>query len=345
MSHKILVIGAIPHPNDLKTYGGTTTLMQNFLDFAKGRCEVVHIDTFRFRNKVLNLLYFVLKFLWGMMITDMVMYNVSINGAFSLFYYTAPLAYALQKNVIFRKYGGSFLSQLEGCPQRKRLKMLSLLNRADIVYFETKEMVREGKKVFLYPERVKWFPNCRKPYNESMGERIFKKRFVFVSHVKEEKGVDLILDVAERLPKGYSIEIYGSIQSKKYSVPDFFVGRRVAYRGALRSEEVLPTLSKYDVLLLPTFWENEGYPGIIIEAMSLGIPSIATRWRGIPELIENGKNGLLIPPHDADALYEAIISVTENNYKGFSEKAMENYNFCYNSDVVNRRILSEMMGL
>ena len=59
-----------------------------------------------------------------------------------------------------------------------------------------------------------------------------------------------------------------------------------------------------DVLCVPSLMEGLGL--VILEGMYFGVPIIASRVGGIPELIEDGKNGLLIPPADAEALYEAM---------------------------------------
>ena len=134
-------------------------------------------------------------------------------------------------------------------------------------------------------------------YGARRGE--YGRRFVFISHIREEKGVDVLLEAAEALPPGYTVDLYGSIQDERYAASGYFEGKRARYRGALKTEEVLPTLARYDVLVLPTHWKTEGYPGIIIEAMSLGIPTISTPIGGIPELIADGQDGLIIKPHDA----------------------------------------------
>jgi glycosyltransferase involved in cell wall biosynthesis len=79
----------------------------------------------------------------------------------------------------------------------------------------------------------------------------------------------------------------------------------VCYKGVLTSDQVYKELFNYDALILPTFYEGEGYPGVIIEAYSHGIPVIATRWRSIPEIVTD-ETGILIPTHSAEALGQAI---------------------------------------
>ena len=62
--------------------------------------------------------------------------------------------------------------------------------------------------------------------------------------------------------------------------------------------------AEYDVLVLPTFWKGEGYPGVIIEAFSVGLPVVATNLPGISEMIDS-QSGILVPPHSASTLAKA----------------------------------------
>lgn len=345
MSKRILVIGAVPHPDDLKSYGGCTTLMQNFVDFCKQHgYSICHLETLKYHNRLLNMAYFALKYLWGLLTCRVVMYNVSYNGAFTLFPLTAPLAYALHRKVVMRRFGGYFIRQIEEMPPQKRLRMVKLLNKADIIYFETQAMLAEAPKLFARPERIHWFPNCRKPSQQSITTALFRKRFVFISRIEESKGVDYLVNVADRLPDGYMVHLYGPLIGK-YDTADYFNRRKAKYCRALKTEDVLSTLKEYDVLVLPTFWQNEGYPGIIIEAMSLGMPVISSRIGGIPEMVEDGVNGILLEPHDEEGLYQAILSVNETNFKSMSSCAANYFEMNYNSDVVNTRVYEEMQKL
>lgn len=80
-------------------------------------------------------------------------------------------------------------------------------------------------------------------------------------------------------------------------------------------------LLAFDIYTLPSV--KEGFPFAILEAMQAGLPIIATSVGGIPEMIINGTNGLLVPPADPQALAEAIIKLLENKElaKKFGDQA------------------------
>src|SRR5262249_35008074 len=65
-------------------------------------------------------------------------------------------------------------------------------------------------------------------------------------------------------------------------------------------------ISAYDALVLPTYYDTEGHPGVIIEAMHAGVPVISTQVRTSPELIADGINGFLVPTKDSRSLAGAI---------------------------------------
>lgn len=77
-----------------------------------------------------------------------------------------------------------------------------------------------------------------------------------------------------------------------------FLGRRT---------DVPQLLSCCDLSVLPSW--AEGLPNAVIESLAAGLPVVATRVGGIPEIIEDGESGVLVPPHDPDSLASALLRV------------------------------------
>lgn len=91
------------------------------------------------------------------------------------------------------------------------------------------------------------------------------------------------------------------------------LGDAVRFVGYQSQDAVALALKHTDALVLPSF--AEGVPVVLMEAMAAGLPVIATRIAGIPELVQDGISGLLVPPGDADALAAAIVAALADPVK------------------------------
>ena len=82
------------------------------------------------------------------------------------------------------------------------------------------------------------------------------------------------------------------------------LGERVRFLGAGSREDVLTLFCAVDAALLTSAWEN--LPHTLLEALAVGTPVVATAVGGIPEVLRDGENGLLVPPRDVDAITAAV---------------------------------------
>jgi glycosyltransferase involved in cell wall biosynthesis len=92
--------------------------------------------------------------------------------------------------------------------------------------------------------------------------------------------------------------------------------RTVSLDGRRTRDEVIAALGDADLLAAPSVvasdGKREGIPVVLMEAMSCGLPVVASRLSGIPELVEHGVEGLLVPPGDAVALADAIETLRDD---------------------------------
>jgi glycosyltransferase involved in cell wall biosynthesis len=95
---------------------------------------------------------------------------------------------------------------------------------------------------------------------------------------------------------------------------------QVTFAGEVTSDQVLELLERADVFVLPCVraenGDMDGIPVALMEAMAVGVPVVSTTISGIPELIDHGKNGLLVKPKDVRGLAEALEYLFEHPEEG-----------------------------
>lgn len=344
MNRRLLIVGGLPNEKYNCQYGGATVLMKNFKDYLD---EIEYKYWFAQTNKYINTktlelkplknkICFMLYFFSHILFCDKVMFNFSDHATVKMFPFLCRCAKLLHKKVIFRKFGGSFDTYIKNISDKKKQVVFDALNKCDLIFLETKSGIKFFESIVEDKSKIQWFPNVRKRTHYLKDKNDYNKKLVFMSHVSDEKGVGDLLDVFQALPSDYELDIYGAIKEDKYKELNW-ASKRVNYKGEISSSEVLKKLTDYSVLILPSY--REGYPGIIIEAMSVGLAIISTNVGGIPEIIENGKNGVLVEPGDLDALKRAILSINNDNYSLLGSNALKTFESNFESSIVNDRVL------
>ncbi len=136
-----------------------------------------------------------------------------------------------------------------------------------------------------------------------------------VGRLELEKGHPTLLEawplVLERVPCAYLLIVgEGSRQDALHEiVRELGVERHVVFTG--RRDDIPAVTAAFDVAVLPSYREAQGLT--ILEAMALSRPVVASNVGGIPEMIEDGRNGLLVPPHDPQALADSIVRLLTNH--------------------------------
>jgi len=88
------------------------------------------------------------------------------------------------------------------------------------------------------------------------------------------------------------------------------VSEHLRFLGSVGQDDLLARYAAADIFCLPSF--AEGIPVVAMEAMAMALPVVTTRVMGIPELVEDGKHGLLVPPGRVDALTDALERLVRN---------------------------------
>lgn len=150
-----------------------------------------------------------------------------------------------------------------------------------------------------------------------------------VGRAVPKKGYDDLLTALARLPAGLHwrfVHIGGGVLRDRLRERAGLLGldARIEWRGACTQDEVIAAYRAADLFVLASRiaedGDRDGLPNVLMEAQTQALACLATRVSAIPELIEDGFTGLLVPPEDpqalADALHRLIVSPAERSALG-----------------------------
>ena len=153
--------------------------------------------------------------------------------------------------------------------------------------------------------------------------------FIFVGRIVGDKGMNELMEAFVRLLKvndKIRLILVGKYEENLDPVKPETLERiqktpQIEAVGSKFGDNLLTYYVASDSFVFPSY--REGFPNTVMEAGAMGLPSIVTDINGSREIIENGKNGLIIPSKDADALYEAMKKMIEDKeaYKRMAENA------------------------
>jgi glycosyltransferase involved in cell wall biosynthesis len=120
------------------------------------------------------------------------------------------------------------------------------------------------------------------------------------------KGIDGVVEAVAGVPQvGLAIVGDGPERDRLGELAERLgAGDRVWFAGRRRRDETIALMRSADIFVLNSTWES--FPHAVVEAMGCGLPVIATRVGGTDEIVQEGENGMLVPPRDVAALRGAV---------------------------------------
>jgi glycosyltransferase involved in cell wall biosynthesis len=140
-------------------------------------------------------------------------------------------------------------------------------------------------------------------------------RILFVSNLRETKGVLVLLEAAGKLlARGIplKLEIMGQWQNDeiaakaKRRLAELGLEDNVRFLGVQIGEPKFAAFRRAHVFCFPSFFEAETFGVVLVEAMACAIPVVATRWRGIPSVVDDGITGFLVEPRNDLAVADRL---------------------------------------
>lgn len=303
---RILLIGAInkgSQPN-----GGEEYKNQLLLELLGAKYELFFIDTYQWRRKIwilVDLITSIFLKKW-----DRILISASSGSVYNLVRILS-LKPNISSKAIYLVIGGYFPSAVVNGTYK-----LWPYNRLRGIVLEG-EILKKTLLEAGYKGRVDVVPNFKKfpePIGMSHRSQSDMVKFVFLSRITPGKGIELIIDACRLLllsdETDFEIVFYGPIENGYEKQFKVYLNDRISYGGILdimnNPVKSYQILSNYDVMLFPTYWKGEGFPGVIADAFYSGLPVIASDWNMNKEVISDEINGILIPPRNSNLLAEAM---------------------------------------
>jgi colanic acid/amylovoran biosynthesis glycosyltransferase len=146
--------------------------------------------------------------------------------------------------------------------------------------------------------------------NAPSESRSANPNILLVGRQVPEKGQAVLLEaVAALVERGHHVNLTlagdGAARTKlEHLSKQLGIFARTSFPGAVGQDDICALYSQASVFCLPSF--AEGVPCVLMEAMAMGLPVVSTRITGIPELVDDGHNGLLVAPGRVDLLADAL---------------------------------------
>jgi glycosyltransferase involved in cell wall biosynthesis len=142
-------------------------------------------------------------------------------------------------------------------------------------------------------------------------------RLLFVGNLEPIKGPDLLLEALARLSaRGVYVDAAfvgdGSLARSLKAAAESITGHRIAFHGRIVGPAVDALYRRCDFDVISSRWES--FSLVLLEAMASGRPVVATRVGGIPEIAEDGRNGILVEP-TAESIADGIIRLLDDPSK------------------------------
>ena len=310
---KITLIG----PLQLNTppIGGEVAKNQNLYDFLNKKYIIHTVCTYNWKNKPFLLLR-VVKAIFFNKKSKILIISCCTPSAYKLI--KICYLFRVKKDIHYFVIGNTISSGI-----KKNIYNLKYFKIIKQIYVEGKATKNEMNSYLM--NNVSYLPNFKNFDKKHLDLPVLKNTinnavsFVFVSRINKTKGVDIIFNsVLELLNKNlkFNVTFFGPIE-KKYLLEfqnKIKLYDNVNYGGYInfKEEASYEALSAFDVMLFPSIWEGEGFPGVFIDAFISGLPIIASDWNLNSELIVDFKNGILVKPNSSVELTNAMSYLINN---------------------------------
>lgn len=189
-----------------------------------------------------------------------------------------------------------------------------LRNAARVVVFTDEQRSTMAAKYSIAPDRLAVIPNGVDESFYYSGQRLpkAKPQLLFVGRLASQKNLPLLLRALAGVSEQFETTLVGDgeLEGKLKELAANLKLKNVRFHGRADGDELRELYRNADIFVLPS--EREGMPLVLLEALAMGLPVVATDIPGTRDVINDGVNGVLVPPDDAAELQKALLDVASD---------------------------------
>ena len=213
------------------------------------------------------------------------------------------------------KNGKDCGSQCLSCKASARYKLGLIREQANISFVSPSRANLETLAHYFpvqdYPNSVILNPNTYPKPNVSRTQSE-TLRLLYAGRMHDSKGIDILLEAVETLAKNHpvSLTLAGQGQQEEELRSRFGGASWCTFLGFISHAELADRMMESDLLCIPSIWA-ENSPGVVIQALGLGLPVMGSARGGIPELVRDGHNGRLVTDMTVDGWRMALAGILD----------------------------------
>lgn len=219
---------------------------------------------------------------------------------------------AYERAVRYRLFHGT-LEEFQAADAARVLKVMRTraLRVARRIVVPSEYLARFARAWGLDPARIEVLPNPTPQVTDCYLHRRGPEQgaFVFVGRLTRQKALGTAIEAVARVPEARLVIVGEGPERAELERLAAPLDGRVDFLGPLPREAALDVLRRATAAVLSSEWEN--LPHAAVEALALGVPVVATAVGGVPELVRDGENGLLVPPGSPEELAAALARIVE----------------------------------
>ena len=297
--------------------GGMTSVVDNYFNYGLNqKVDLKYIETINDKNKFLKALKEIkgkIEFLTNVKKYDIIhIHMASRRSTFRKGKYVR-IAKKFNKKVILHIHGAEYKIFFNECNEKQKKYVIKTLNLADKIIVLSEEWKEYFSKLVNPQKIVVIYNSIVLP--EDLKKDLETQNLLFLGRFGKRKGIYDLIEVVSKLIVNYpNLKLYaggdGEIEKVETMIKNKNMEKNVQLLGWATGKEKERILKDASFYVLPSY--NEGMPISLIEGMAYKNVCISTDVGGIPKVINNNVNGVIIKPGDKEKLYSELKKLLDN---------------------------------